>query len=95
MEYELHFQEVFSGENVEIIIDGVIVSSITLQTRFQTGLAHIEKLQLQPGQKVEIRIVELKINTILHLKEDFMYVIINLHNGVLLTRATDRLPGYL
>ncbi len=60
MVLELHFQEGFCGEDVEIIIGGRVVARLRVETRLQTGLAHIEKLLLSKDQQeVQITIAEL------------------------------------
>jgi hypothetical protein len=53
---ELHFQEGFSGENVEVLLDGRTMAEFEARTRMQIGVAHIEKLALDPGQTITVRI---------------------------------------
>ncbi len=57
MVLELHFQEGFDGEDIEILVGGRVVARMRLRTRMQTGLAHIEKLMLSNDEaKREVQI---------------------------------------
>ncbi|MGE0280611.1 MAG: hypothetical protein AB7P20_08365 [Rhizobiaceae bacterium] len=55
-EIELHFQEAFSGETIQILLNGKLVAERSMKTRYQTGLAHIEKLDAKPGDEIEVRV---------------------------------------
>ena len=55
-EIELHFQDVFSGEEIEILLNDMVVAKRSMKTRFQTGLAHIEKLNVDLGDEIEVRV---------------------------------------
>jgi hypothetical protein len=54
--FELHLQEGFTGETVEIGLDGVPLASVVARTRMQTGLAHVEHLAARPGQLLTVTI---------------------------------------
>lgn len=93
--FELHFQEGFFGQTVEISVDGEEVARFEARTRLQTGLARIEKLDLRSGQEMTIHIKELNLNESFRLEYAQIYVMVNLINERLIVRLTDRLPGYL
>jgi hypothetical protein len=51
---ELHFQELFSGEHVEVLHNGRTVAAFAAKTRMQIGLAHIEHLDVVDGDTVAV-----------------------------------------
>lgn len=51
---ELHFQEDFAGEPVEVRINSREAAAFTATTRYQIGLAHIEKLSIDANDKVTV-----------------------------------------
>ncbi|MEH6631562.1 MAG: hypothetical protein V7776_12070 [Halopseudomonas aestusnigri] len=108
MMLELHFQEGFDGEDIEIIVGNRVVTRLKLRTRMQTGLAHIEKLmpfEDEARQEVQIAIAELgQICCIKAADNDTVYevgksepefVLVNLQDGKLTFQTTYTAPGYL
>jgi len=55
-EIELHFQDAFSGETIQILLNGKLIAERAMKTRYQTGLAHIEKLDAKAGDEIEVRV---------------------------------------
>lgn len=51
---EIHFQEHFAGEPVEVRINGRPVAGFAATTRYQVGLARIEKLEIGEGEDVTV-----------------------------------------
>lgn len=92
---EIHFQEVFSGERIEVLAGGAIVAEITAKTRFQTGLAHIERLRLRDGEEVTLRIPALGLETRTTIELARPYLAVNLSNGQLTARRLTTSPGYV
>lgn len=95
MNCELHLQEGFAGETVDIEVDGVQVARIAARTRMQTGLAHIEKLALQPGQTVTVRLHASNLFGQHTVAAGQPYIQVTLDHGALRIRASAALPGYL
>lgn len=93
--FEIHFQEGFSGEPVELMAGDAIVSQFTVQTRFQTGLARIEILDLCDGEEVMIRIGEEESGSTFRVDATRIFVTVTLQDGVLQIKHTDIRPGYL
>lgn len=53
---ELHFQEGFEGEQIEILRNGTVAAAFPAKTRYQISLAHIEELAIAENDEVVIRI---------------------------------------
>jgi antitoxin (DNA-binding transcriptional repressor) of toxin-antitoxin stability system len=53
---ELHFQDLFRGEDVTILVNGVSVAAFKAKTRMQTSLARIEQLEVAPGDEVIVTV---------------------------------------
>ena len=92
---EIHFQEIFSGEPIEVLAGGAIVAEVTAKTRFQTGLAHIERLRLRDGEEVTLRIPALGLETKTTIEVARPYLVVTLSNGQLTARSVATSPGYV
>lgn len=92
--YELHFQEGFTGETVEILVDDAVVASFQARTRMQISLAHIERMELAPAQVVTIR-VDGAISGSITADRDKKFIKINLKDNKILLDAVSSTPGYL
>ncbi|MBP8271758.1 MAG: hypothetical protein KAX42_07760 [Sphaerotilus sp.] len=55
---EIHLQEGFTGQTIEVAIDGELQWRKSASTRWQTGLAAIEPTAFQAGQTLTVRLVE-------------------------------------
>lgn len=92
---ELHFQEIFSGEHIDIVVDGEVRAQFVAKTRFQTGLAHIETIELYDEQEVVLKIQELNLKATVKVERYKPFVIVKLKGGKLHTENTEISPGYL
>jgi hypothetical protein len=93
--YELHFQEGFTGETVEVLVDDKVVASFEARTRMQIGLAHIERLELSPGDVVTIRIAGGPVSASVTVTKGKNFVNINLKDQKLDLETTEGSPGYV
>jgi hypothetical protein len=94
-EYQLHFQEGFSGETVQVSVGGTELVRFVATTRQQIGLAYIERLQLSPGETVQISIMTKGISESFVLKKGEYHVCINLVQDKLEIISSKKSPGYL
>lgn len=92
---EIHFQEIFSGERIEVLAGGVVVAEIKAKTRFQTGLAHIERLRLHEGEEVTLRIPALGLETTALIEAARPYLAVTLSHGRLSAHSVAACPGYV
>lgn len=92
---EFHFQEGFSGQIFEIIASGRICATVTVRTRYQISLAHIETIELQDSESVVIREQATQAETSVQIDHDKPFVVLKLVNGKLETEATSQSPGYV
>lgn len=53
---ELHFQDDFTGQQIEVRHDGKVIEAFAARTRYQTGLAHIVKLRAPVGARIDITV---------------------------------------
>ncbi|MFL4468364.1 hypothetical protein ACERZ8_00200 [Tateyamaria armeniaca] len=95
MKLELHFTEGFSGQQISIHVNGRTVAEFSALTRFQTGLAHIEVLDLPDGEEVVIDFSDPKTSVHLDVDASHPFVTFALEHGVLTTHKTNTRPGYL
>ena len=92
---EFHFQEGFTGQTVTVTVEGRAPMRFEVHTRLQTGLARIEKLELNPGQTVTIAMPDLLLRHDYRVGEDDRWITINLVGRALVVRPEQRSPGYL
>jgi hypothetical protein len=93
--HELHFQEGFSGQTVEVLVDGTEVARFEARTRMQIGLAHIERLDLSPGDVVTVRIGDGATSASITAESGKTYFNINLKDHKLIMDSTESSPGYM
>ncbi len=94
-QYELHLQEGFSGEGVEVLVDGETVAEFEARTRMQIGAAHVEKLTLDPGQTVTVRIRDRDIQGSITATSGKHFIIVNMSGSLLNMKSSDERPGYI
>jgi len=92
---EFHFQETFSGERIDIVTGDSVRADVVATTRFQTGLAHIEKIPLYDQEEVTLLIKELNLEASLRVDITKPFVRVNMRNGQLHVDKTSTRPGYL
>ncbi len=107
MVFELHFQEGFCGEEGTILLDGQVIATVTLVSRPQTGLAHIERLDIKPDQKLQVLLSNSDQIYAVPLKEEqgkrklegnesgVSYYLLNLCVDGLEIKPSAQMPGYL
>jgi hypothetical protein len=92
---ELHFQEGFTGDDVDIYVEGKPVAHFAARTRLQTGLAHIETLDVPVGATVEIAIPARGCRNRISITKETSHVTINLEDQQLRIQSSKETPGYL
>lgn len=90
---EIHFQEGFSNEKAQLLVDGEVVEEFFLNTRFQLGMAAIKKVDAVPGTKVQVVLPDRSIKQPLPVSHP--YVKVSLEDGKLTVSPTDQMPGYV
>jgi hypothetical protein len=92
---ELHFQDGFSGESIEVLVDGKVRAVFTAKTRYQINLAHIAKVDLKPGQKLAIRVENTGGTIEFPTSGTGKYYVISKNFEQIVVKRTDNMPGYL
>jgi hypothetical protein len=92
---ELHFQDGFSGESIEVLVDGEVRAVFAAKTRYQINLAHIAKVDLKPGQKLAIRVENAGDTIELPSCGTGKYYVISKNLEQIVVQRTDNMPGYL
>jgi hypothetical protein len=92
---EFHFQEGFAGEVVTLEVDGREVARFSARTRLQTGLAQVERLELDIGQVVTVRVPERSSSERYQRVPGDRWVTVNLAGGKLSVRSVEASPGYV
>lgn len=92
---EFHFQEIFTGEQIVIKLGDEVRAQIVAKTRFQTGLAHIESLELCEGEEVTLYIGEMDLKAIVKVDVSKPFVTVKMRDGQLQVENTAMRPGYL
>jgi hypothetical protein len=92
--FEMHFQDWFTGEAVEVAVNGVVVTRFQARTRAQISLAHIEKLALSPADEVTIRVAGQPPKRV-PLDPEKPFILVNLLEGELSVEAAQTSPGYV
>jgi hypothetical protein len=92
---EIHLQEGFRGETVVIDIDDEVLARLAPSTRFQLGLAHIERADPTVGQSVRIALPELGLSAEHRLSADDRWLVVNRTGESLTIRSVSDAPGYV
>jgi hypothetical protein len=93
-EIELHLQEGFGGETVEIALDDAPLARVAARTRMQLGLAHVERLQARAGQTLSVAIPQKHLAARLVLDAASPFVTANLVGGELRLAHPQEPPRY-
>jgi len=93
----IHFQEGFSGETVELWRGEERVGRWLLQTRMQIGLAHIETITVEPGERLRVTLPGTgALTSFVAPDANGAHVILVNHDGhELRVKTTEDEPGYL
>jgi hypothetical protein len=92
---EFHFREGFRGVRIDILGGGRVLAQVLAKTRFQSGLAHIEILELHDGDEVQLLIGELNLETDIKVDATRPFVLVELMDGNLRVEDTATRPGYV
>jgi hypothetical protein len=92
---ELHFQDGFSGESIEVLVDGEVRAVFTAKTRYQINLAHIAEVDLKPGQELAIRVENAGDTIKLPSNGTSKYYVISKNLEQIVVKRADNMPGYL
>ena len=92
---ELHFQDGFNGESIDVLVDGGVRAAFTAKTRYQINLAHVAEVDLKPGQKLAIRVEN--AGDLVELPSDSTgkYFVISKNLEQIVVKRADNMPGYL
>lgn len=71
------------------------LATVTLKTRMQTGLAHVETLHLTDGEEVTLVCEERHLTSKIKVDATQPFIIVALMDGVFEIVVTDQMPGYL
>lgn len=93
-EIELHLQEGFAGEAVEITLDGAPLARVVARTRMQLGLAHVERFAARAGQVLALAIPERGLAARLVLDAASPFVTANLVGAELRLAHPEGPPRY-
>ena len=93
--FEFHFQEIFTNERIDIITDNEVRAQVVAKTQFQTGLAHVEKLELKDEEEVTLLIRELNLKSTFKVDATKPFVTIRKTDDALHVDHTAKRPGYL
>lgn len=92
---EFHFQGIFSGEEIDIVVDDEVMAQVVAKTQIQTGLALIETIELKNKQDVLFVIKDLNLKATVKVESSKPFVTINLTDGKLYIKNMEVSPGYL
>lgn len=91
---ELRFQEGFTGETVEVRLEGALVSSFQARTRNQIGVAHVLDVDARPGQRVGITLPATGAASTFQIRPDTAFVRIDLEGGALKVAHRNEPEGF-
>jgi hypothetical protein len=80
---EIHFQSGFTGEPIEVRVDGVLVSSFQARTRMQVGVAHVLPLEVDADRKVTVLLPKAGLSASFHVRPSAPFVRVSLEGGQL------------
>jgi hypothetical protein len=92
---EIHFQEGFLNDELRLLVNSTLVETFNLNTRLQTGLASIKKLDVNPGSTIQVVMPGHEIKGQFIVDQAHRYVKVNIKEGKVVISATDQMPGYL
>ena len=92
---EFHFTEVFTGQVARLRFGDGQTETPPLQTRFQTGLAHIEELELPDGEEVICELDDLDLQATITVDAMRPFVVVSLAGDRLDVAFEATSPGYL
>lgn len=93
----IHFQEGFSGQTVELWRGKKRLGAWPMTTRLQTGVAHIETIEVEPGERLRLKMPDDGVEASFAAPgQDGAHVILVNHDGQeLRVKTAEDEPGYL
>ena len=91
---ELHFQDGFAGEVVEVAVDGDLRMRRELRTRLQISLAHIEEIEVQPGQEIVVTVPARRLSKGIEAKATDRWFTVDVEGDELVLKRAEVLPGH-
>jgi len=85
---EIHLQNGFRDDPVDVVVDGVLRARTTATTRFQVGLADILSVHVRRGSIVEIRLPAIGKTERVQIQPDRPYVVVQKEGGDLRVDVT-------
>jgi hypothetical protein len=95
MDVELHFQDGFSGETVEVLVNGEVRAAFSAKTRYQINLAHMEPVRVKLGDLLSIRVKDSPVSIEMKVETDQKYYVISRREHALFVERTNELPKYM
>lgn len=92
---ELHLQDGFAGETIEIVVNGELRAEFRAKTRYQINLAHVEEVDLTAGDTLTVRVKGTAAFAEIRVEKVYKYYVISKRADELLVDPTDELPKYL
>lgn len=94
MTCELHFRDGFVGDVVEVTVDGERRMRHELRTRLQISLAHIEEIEVRPGQRIEVSVPARGLRAAAEVLATDRWFTVDLELDALELARSDTLPGH-
>jgi len=85
---EIHLQNGFRDDPVDVVVDGVLRARTTATTRFQVGLADILSVNVKRGSTVEIRLPAIGKIERVQIQPERPYVVVQKEGGDLRVEVT-------
>lgn len=92
---ELHLQDGFVGENIEVLVNGEHRAEFQAKTRYQINLAHVEEVDLEVGDTLTVKIKGSTHSADLKIKKVHTFYVISNRAGDLLVNPTDEPQRYM
>ena len=93
--YEVHFGEGFDHDAVTMLVDGKPYKKLLLTTKMQLGLAHIERVDLNPRQVVTVHLDSSGIEAESRLQKSKSILKVVKQDKAVVIESTDVSPGYV
>lgn len=92
--FEVHLQNGFRDDPVEIERNGVVEAEVTATTRFQIGAADVIPIDGEEGDELTIRLPAHGDQVSLRLSRTQRYVLVQNEGGQLRVDASEQSPRY-
>lgn len=92
---ELHLQDGFAGEEIEILVNGEHRAEFRAKTRYQINLAHVEEVDLEVGDTLTVRIKDTAHAADQKIDKVQKFYVISKRANDLLVNPTDEPQRYM